>query len=97
MKNPFMKYVAKEKREDIFHSSTYGKAQSGIVMGTSSNKTFTELKRARENRKIVQGYEKSGILNQAATNGPRAKVFTPPSPGGNNAGAPPPPSAGVKK
>lgn len=83
----------KDKKEDIFHSSTYGKAQSGIAMGNSSNRSFTERKLADDNRKFVKGYEKSGIFGQAAANGPRAKVFTPPN-NNNAAGAP---GAGVKK
>ncbi len=82
MNNPFLKYVMKnDKKEDVFHSSAYGKAQNGGSMGASSTQSFAERKAVHENRKIVGGYSKSGILGQAAANGPRPKVFTPPSGG----------------
>ncbi len=35
-KNPFLKYVMKDKKEDVFHSSAYAKAQSGDSIGAAS-------------------------------------------------------------
>ncbi|MBR0467841.1 hypothetical protein IJJ53_02970 [Candidatus Saccharibacteria bacterium] len=78
MKNPFIKYVAKEKKEDIFHSSEYGKAQSAGVVGTASTESFNERMKVEKNRQIVRGYNDSRVVTGAYTNGPRAKKYTPP-------------------
>jgi hypothetical protein len=78
MKNPFIKYVAKERKEDIFHSSEYGKAQSAGVIGTASTESFNERMKVEKNRQIVRGYNDSRVVTGAYTNGPRAKKYTPP-------------------
>ena len=82
MNNPFLKYVMKDKKEDIFHSSAYGRVQNGASMGAASSRSFTERREAQENRKIVGGFGQSGIMGQAAMSGPRPKTFTPPPSGG---------------
>lgn len=78
MKNPFLKYVMKEKKEDVFHSSEYGKAQSAEAMGAASTESFGERMKMEQNRRIVQGYNDSRIVNGAYANGPRAKKYVPP-------------------
>lgn len=78
MKNPFLKYVMKEKKEDIFHSSAYGKAQNGGTMGAASVESFEERMKVDKNRQIVRGYNDSRVANGMYANGPRAKQYVPP-------------------
>lgn len=78
MKNPFIKYLMKEKKEDIFHSSGYGKAQSAEVIGTASTQSFADRMKIDKNRQIVRGYNDSRIANGMYANGPRAKQYVPP-------------------
>ncbi|MDO4507896.1 MAG: hypothetical protein Q4B65_00675 [Candidatus Saccharibacteria bacterium] len=78
MNNPLLKYVMKEKKEDIFHSSAYGKAQNGGSIGTASMQSFRERQEIEAKRQNIGGYDKSGIMGAAAMNGPRAKTYTPP-------------------
>ena len=56
MKNPFLKYVMKEKKENIFHSSAYGKAQNAGAIGAASVEGFEARMRIEKNRQIVHGY-----------------------------------------
>ena len=78
MKNPFIKYVMKDKKEDIFHSSAYGKAQNGEVIGVASTESFDERMKVEQNRQVVQGYNDSAIVNGTYKNGPKAKKYVPP-------------------
>lgn len=78
MKNPFIKYLIKEKKENIFHSSEYGKAQSASVMGTTSTQSFEERMKVDKNRQIVQSYNDSRIVSGSYLNGPKAKQYVPP-------------------
>lgn len=68
----------KSKKEDIFHSSAYGKAQNGAGMGASSAESFAARRRIDQNRRVIKGYGNSSLVGQAIGNGPRAKVYTPP-------------------
>lgn len=78
MKNPFMKYIAREKKENIFHSSAYGKAQSAGALGATSKESFEERMKIEKNRQIIQKYNDSRIVSGACSNGPRAKRYVPP-------------------
>ena len=78
MNNPFIKYIVKDKKEDIFHSSEYGRAQSAEVIGTTSTESFDERMKIEKNRHIVRGYNDSRVATGAYINGPRAKKYTPP-------------------
>ena len=78
-KNPLLKYVMKADKEDVLHSSAYGKAQNGAGMGVTSSESFETRRRIDENRKVVGGYGSSRVATQVIGNGPRAKVYTPPS------------------
>ena len=80
-KNPFMKYVMKgNKKEDIFHSSAYGKAQNGAGMGVASTESFAKRRAVDLNRRVVRGYGESGVVNNSRAQGPKAKPYTPISP-----------------
>jgi hypothetical protein len=82
--NPLIKYLAKNKSEDVFHSSAYAKMQNGSSIGAASSQSFAERKRMEENRQRIRGYRDSGLMSRAAANGPRPKVFTPPEGGALN-------------
>lgn len=77
MKNPFIKYLMKEQKGDIFHSSAYGKAQNAKAIGVASAESFKERMKVEKNRKIVQGYNDSRIVNGAYASGPKAKKYVP--------------------
>ncbi len=70
--NPLLKYVMKDKKEDIFHSSAYGKMQ-GASMGATSAQSFNKRREIDKNRQNIGGYTSSGIANNAIKNGPKAK------------------------
>ena len=78
MKNPFIKYVVKEKKEDIFHSSAYGKAQNGGIIGVASAQSFSERMKIEKNRRIVQAYNDSRVAEQRFNGGVRAKQYVAP-------------------
>lgn len=76
-KNPFLKYVMKDNKEDIFHSSAYGKAQNADGMGTASTETFAARRATESNRQFVKSYGDSRI-GSASNPACRAKTYTPP-------------------
>ena len=79
--NPLIKYLAKNKSEEVFHSSAYARTQNGSNMGAASSQSFAERKRIEENRQRIRGYRDSGLMSRAAANSPRPKVYTPPEGG----------------
>lgn len=79
MDNPFLKYMMKkEKRADIFHSSAYGKAQSGGVMGSASSRSFSDRMKMDRNRTVVKRYDDSKLVAGSKDNSPHAKKYAPP-------------------
>lgn len=78
MNNPFLKYVMKEKKENIFHSSGYGKAQSGSTIGTASSESFAKRMEIDKNRQNIKKYSDSMVAEQRFNSGVRAKQYTPP-------------------
>ena len=77
-KNPFLKYLIKDEKKDIFHSSAYAKAQNGAAMGAASTESFKVRVNINQNRQVVRGYGDSKIMMDTNKNAPRAKVYTPP-------------------
>ena len=77
-KNPFLKYVMKDKKEDVFHSSAYAKAQSGASIGASSSESYQVRVNINQNRQAVRGYGDSELMTGVKKNGPKAKTYTPP-------------------
>ena len=77
MGNPFLKYFMKEKKENIFHSSAYGKAQNAGAIGAASVESFGERMKMEQNRQMVQAYNDSRVVNGAYVNGPKAKKYVP--------------------
>lgn len=90
MKDLILKYVKQDKKEDIFHSSPYGRAQSGSSMGAASTETFSSRKALDQQRQIVRRYGESRIANNVITSGPRAKSSPSPKPS-----TPPAPTPGI--
>lgn len=85
-KNPFLKYVMKDEKEDVFHSSAYAKAQSGAAMGATSSESYQVRVNVSQHRTRVRGYGESGIMTGARMNGPHAKTYTPPAQNPSGAG-----------
>jgi len=77
-KNPFLKYVMKDKKEDVFHSSAYAKAQNGSALGAASTESYQVRVNVYQNRSKVRGYGDSELMRGARMNGPKAKTYTPP-------------------
>ena len=77
-KNPFLKYLIKDEKKDIFHSSAYAQAQSGDAMGAASTESFKVRVNINRNRQVVRGYRDSRVMTEANKNAPRAKAYTPP-------------------
>lgn len=78
-KNPFLKYLIKESKEDIVHSSAYAQAQNEGSFGSTSTQSFDERRKIDANRKIVRKYNDSRLMQGTSSNAPRAKVYTPPA------------------
>ena len=96
-KNPFLKYVMKDEKEDVFHSSAYAKAQSGSGIGAASSQSYQVRVNIDQNRTKVRGYGESEMITSARKNGPRAKTYTPPAKTTNKMGAPKMPTLGQFK
>lgn len=80
MKDLILKYIKKDKKEDIFHSSVYARAQGKANFGAASTESFSKRRQLDKNRQVVRGYSESHIANNAASNGPHAKPYVPPKP-----------------
>ena len=75
-KNPFLKYVMKDKKEDVFHSSTYAKAQNGGSMGVASTESFAVRVKINNNRKMVGNYGSSRIASGTVNRAPKTATTT---------------------
>ncbi len=74
-KNPFLKYVMKAEKGEVFHSSAYGKAQNGAAMGVASTESFAKRKMMEQNRQRVRGYRDAEVVSQARAGAPRARTY----------------------
>ena len=78
-KNPFLKYLIKDKKEDFFHTSGYAKAQSGANMGAASTESYQVRVNVNQNRRVVSGYKDSEIMKGTRNKDIKAKAYTPPA------------------
>lgn len=78
MSDLILKYIKKDNKEDIFHSSPYGRAQNESSMGVASTETFSDRRKIDQQRQMIKRYGDSQIANSMAMNGPHAKPYTPP-------------------
>lgn len=90
-KNPFLKYVMKDKKEDVFHSSAYAKAQNGAAMGAAASESYQVRVSINQNRQKVRGYGDSEIMTGTRNRDLKAKTYTSPAKdtGANRAAMPP--------
>ena len=77
-KNPFLKYVMKDKKEDVFHSSAYAKAQNGGSLGAASTESYQVRVKIDQNRQRIRRYNDSRLVAGARMNAPKAKIYEPP-------------------
>ena len=82
-KNPFLKYLIKDEKKDVVHTSAFSVAQNGEAMGAASAQSFEERRKIDANRQIIRGYNDSKLANQSRMNAPRPKTYTPPTNGGS--------------
>ncbi len=78
-KNPLLKYMMKEKTEDVLHTSAYARAQNAGSMGASSTQSFEERQRIEANRQIVRRYGDSNLMQRARISSPRASAYVKPT------------------
>lgn len=78
-KNPFLKYVMKDQKEDVFHSSAYAKVQNGAAMGAASTESYQVRVNINQNRQKVRGYGDSEIMMRTRNQNLKAKTYTPPA------------------
>ena len=63
--NPkIVKRMINGERAGIFHSSAYGRAQSGSTMGAASSESFAERRKVDENRQNIRKYSDSMVAEQ---------------------------------
>ena len=72
-KNPFTQFLIKGQKQDFFHSSAYGKAQSGNVIGVTSTESFSTRQKIEHNRHNIRSYRDSKIATETGNQGPRTK------------------------
>lgn len=53
-----------DKKEDMLHSSGYAQVQNGANVGAASAESFAARQAINENRRYVQGYKNSRIMNE---------------------------------
>ena len=75
-KNPFLKYVMKDKTENVIHSSAYANAQNADRMGTTDSMSFSQRMAIESNRKIVRSYRDSKIVNETSTGKSKATQYS---------------------
>ncbi len=75
MSGIYSKFVIKEKKDDVVHSSGYGVAQNGGALGASSGVTFSERMRINNNRSRVKRYGDSKIATQFQSNYSGASTY----------------------
>ncbi len=78
-KNPFLKYLMKDKKEDVFHSSAHAKAQSGANFGAASTESYRVRVNISQNRTMVGDYSRSKIGAGTVNRAPKAQTYTPPA------------------
>ena len=74
-KNPLLKYLIKEKKEDVVHSTGYGVAQNEGGFGTASAKSFANRQDTEANRSMVGGYKDSKIARESRAEVPLASGY----------------------
>lgn len=66
--NPLLGRLINEEKQDIVHSSAYGKAQSAENIGTASAESFVARKAMEASRQAIQKYKDSEVVGGAFNN-----------------------------
>ena len=66
--NPLLGRLINEEKQDIVHSSAYGKAQSAENIGTASVESFAARKAMEASRQAIQKYRDSEVVGGAFNN-----------------------------
>lgn len=66
--NPLLGRLINEEKQDIVHSSAYGKAQSAENIGTASVESFAVRKAMEASRQAIQKYKDSEVVGGAFNN-----------------------------
>ncbi len=66
--NPLLGRLISDKKQDIMHSSAYGKAQSAENIGTSSAESFSTRKAMEASRQAIRKYKDSEVVGRAFNN-----------------------------
>ena len=72
-------------KSKVFHTSGYATSQNGANFGAASTESFAERRSVDENRKFVQRYNNSRILNNAY-GVERARKYVPRTGAGSSVG-----------
>lgn len=62
----------KDKKEDVFHSSAYAKAQNGASIGVASSESYQVRVNINQNRQNIKGYKDSELMNGIRSQMPKA-------------------------
>lgn len=74
-RNPFLKRLIKDNREDIVHTSAYAKAQNADGIGAASTRSFDDRMRIEQNRTAVGSYRDSKVVNEVGDGVVKAKAY----------------------
>lgn len=66
--NPLLGRLINEEKQDIVHSSAYGKAQSAENIGTASAESFAARKAMEASRQAIRKYKDSKVVDGAYNN-----------------------------
>lgn len=61
---PIVKRMIRDEKSDFFHSSAYGRAQSGGTIGAASTESFDQRRKIDENRQNIRKYDDSLVAEQ---------------------------------
>lgn len=61
---PIVKRLIRDKKAEFFHSSAYGRAQSGGTIGAASTESFAKRREIDKNRQNIRKYDDSLVAEQ---------------------------------
>lgn len=61
---PIVKRLIRDEKSEFFHSSAYGRAQSGGTIGAASTESFDQRRKIDENRQNIRKYDDSLVAEQ---------------------------------
>lgn len=64
MGNLLSKFVFKDKKDDVVHSSAYGVAQNEGGIGAASTQSFAQRMEIERNRQNIKGYRDARVVNE---------------------------------